>query len=248
MDALLKDKLAIVTGGNAGIGAAISELFAKQGARVMIFGRNPETGAQVVSNIQEQGGEAEFFSLDISNYQEVTDAITQIQKDKGTVDVLVNNAGIIDDTLLMKMEPDQWQKVINTNLTSVYNTCHGVIRAMLKARSGSIINISSVTGVVGNAGQCNYSAAKAGIHGFTKSLAKESGGRGIRVNAIAPGFIQTEMIKELPIEFIEEMKHQITLKRLGSPQEVANVALFLASDLSSYITGQVIISDGGLFM
>lgn len=248
----LKGKRAIVTGGTAGIGKAIAIAYAEQGADVAIFGTNPERAEEVIKALEmKRAVESQFFRsyvLDISNTGVVKSAIEELLKEWEKIDILVNNAGITWDGLLMKMSEEQWDKVLDVNLKSVFNTCQPLIRAMMKAREGSIINISSCSGLTGNAGQVNYSSSKAGMIGFTKSLALEVATRGIRVNCIAPGFIDTRMTEALTDAQKEGIQSQIPMGRTGRPEEIASVALFLASDASSYMTGQVISVDGGIAM
>lgn len=247
---LLKDKIALVTGGTAGIGREIALAFARQGAHVVIFGTNPERAAQVVAEMVRDFPHQKFSSqlIDVASSCAVQTAIQEILNQYGRVDILVNNAGITCDTLLMKMSEEDWDRVIAVNLKSVYNTCQALVRPMLKARAGKIINISSVVGLIGNAGQTNYAASKAGMIGFTQSLAKEVASRGICVNCIAPGFIQTSMTDVLTEVQKEGLLKQIPMGRLGRPEEVANAAVFLASSLSDYVTGQVLTVDGGMVM
>jgi 3-oxoacyl-[acyl-carrier protein] reductase len=252
MQQLLKNKKAIVTGGTAGIGREIAATFARQGADVAIFGTNPERAA---ATVQELEGLRLFpeqqiisFLTDVANKPAVDEAVQKILASWGQVDILVNNAGITRDGLLMKMSEEDWDLVIAVNLKSVYNLCQALIRPMLKARAGKIINISSVVGLTGNAGQVNYAASKSGMIGFTQSLAKEVAARNICVNCIAPGFIKTAMTDVLNDAQKEGILKQIPMGRLGLPQEIADAALFLASSLSNYITGQVLTVDGGMVM
>jgi len=237
---LLKGKVAIITGASRGIGKAIALKFAEQGADVAFTDiRRDENMDATENELKAFGVNAKGYVSDASSFDGSAETVTQIIKDFGKVDVLVNNAGITKDNLLMRMSEADWDLVININLKSVFNLTKAVLRPMMKQRSGSIINISSVVGVFGNAGQANYSASKAGIIGFTKSIAKELGSRNIRSNAIAPGFIETEMTKKLPEEIKQGFRDAIPLKRMGSGEDVANAALYLASDLSTYISGQV---------
>ncbi len=248
---LLKDKIALVTGGTAGIGKAIALSFAKEGASVVIFGTSSERAQEVVQEMQATASPSQKFTsklLDISDKKAVDQAIGEVLAEFGNVDVLVNNAGITADSLLMKMSEEEWDRVIAVNLKSVYNTCQALIRSMLKARKGKIINISSVVGLMGNAGQTNYAASKAGMIGMTKSLAKEVASRGICVNCIAPGFIQTSMTDRLTEAQKEVIFEQIPMGRLGLASEIAHVAVFLASPMSDYITGQTVTVDGGMVM
>jgi 3-oxoacyl-[acyl-carrier protein] reductase len=250
MKSLLQDKIAIITGGTAGIGKAIALKFAAEGASVVIFGRNEERGCQVVEEINTHttNQKATFHKVDISNVQETSMVISDIIKEKGKVDILVNNAGVTRDNLLMKMTEDDWDTVINTNLKSVYTTCKAVVRSMMKSRKGKIINISSVVGLVGGPGQMNYAASKSGLLGMTKSLAKELASRNVCVNSIAPGFIQTSMTDSLNEKQTETILSQIPMGRMGRSEEIANTALFLASELADYITGQCLTVDGGMVM
>lgn len=244
---MLQNKVALVTGASRGIGRAIAITLAGQGATVIVnYQGSKEKAEEVVSFIKENGGCAESIGCDVSNYELCAEMIGQIIEKYGRLDVLVNNAGITRDGLLMKMSEEDFSKVIDVNLKGAFNTIRHASRYFLKQRSGSIINISSVSGVSGNAGQANYSAAKAGIIGLTKSVAKELGSRGITVNAIAPGFIETDMTDAMPEKAKEAVKSQITLGRIGTPADIAGVAAFLASDAASYITGQVISVDGGM--
>lgn len=247
---LLKDKVAIVTGGTAGIGREIAIAYAKQGAHVIIFGTSAERASDVIQHLQQTFPGQKFLAKlsDVSDKKAIDLALQEIINEFGKVDILVNNAGITRDGLLMKMTEEDWDRVIAVNLKSVYNTCQALVRLMLKARSGKIINISSVIGLIGNAGQTNYAASKAGMIGFTQSLAKEVASRGICVNCIAPGFIKTSMTDALTDAQKEGILKQVPMGRLGSAQEIADAAVFLASDWSNYITGQVLTVDGGMVM
>ena len=252
MTLLLKGKRALITGGTAGIGKEIALLFAKQGASVAIFGTNVERADQVLQELNQikQSPEQNMSStlVDVSDKKAVDVAIQKLLSEWGHVDILVNNAGITRDGLLMKMSEEDWDKVIAINLKSVYNTCQALIRSMIKARAGKIINISSIVGLIGNPGQVNYAASKSGMIGFTQSLAKEVAGRHICVNCIAPGFIKTAMTDALNDAQKEGLFKQIPLGRFGAPEEIAYAALFLASDWSNYISGQVLTVDGGMVM
>lgn len=244
---LLEGKTAIVTGAARGIGKAVALAFAKEGANVAITDlRIDDNALETEKQIVALGVKCKVYASDASNFADTEKVVEHIINDFGTVDVLVNNAGITMDTLLLRMTEQQWDTVINVNLKSVYNFTKVVQRVMIKKQSGSIINMSSVVGVGGNAGQSNYSASKAGMIGFTKSIAQELGSRNIRSNAIAPGFIITEMTHKLSPEVKKQWEEKIPLKRGGTPEEVAKVALFLASDLSSYVNGQVIGVCGGM--
>jgi 3-oxoacyl-[acyl-carrier protein] reductase len=242
---MLNGKTAIITGGTAGIGKAIALAFAKNGARVAIFGQNEERGAEVVAQLGEG---ALFVKTDVSSLAETEHSIQEVLKAFGTIDILVNNAGITRDGLLLKMTEEDWDKVIDTNLKSCFNTCKVLVRQFLKAKKGRIINVSSVVGITGNAGQANYAASKAGIIGLTKAVAQEIASRGINVNCIAPGYINTPMTDALNQDQKDQILSKIPFARMGTPEEVANVALFLASDLAAYVTGQVITVDGGMVM
>ena len=244
---LLEGKTAIITGAARGIGKGIAEVFAKAGANVALtdLAVSDETAA-LEKELEAYGVKAKVYAADASSFASSQDTVKQIVEDFGRVDILVNNAGITRDTLLMRMSEEQWDLVLNVNLKSVFNMTKAVQSTMLKQRSGSIINMSSVVGVSGNAGQSNYSASKAGIIGFTKSIAKELGSRNIRSNAIAPGFIITEMTAKLGEKAVQEWTKTIPLKRGGTTEDVANACLFLASDLSSYISGQVLNVCGAM--
>ncbi|MCS6794657.1 MAG: 3-oxoacyl-[acyl-carrier-protein] reductase [Raineya sp.] len=242
---LLDNKVALITGASKGIGRAIAKEFAKQGAKVAFtYLSSVEKGQALEAELQAEGVFAKGYRSDASDYKQAEELVNQVLQDFGTVDILVNNAGITQDGLLLRMTEEQWDKVINVNLKSVFNLTKAVLKPMMKAKNGSIINITSVVGIRGNAGQANYASSKAGIIGFTKSVALELGSRNIRSNAVAPGFIETEMTQELANK--EEWLNQIPLKRGGKAEEVAQVCVFLASDMASYITGQVIQVDGGM--
>jgi len=244
---LLDAKTAVITGASRGIGRAVALALAREGAAVCLNYRGNEASArQTQAEVERLGGKAVLVQADISREDEVARLFHTAVSELGNVDILVNNAGVTLDRLVLRMKESDWNAVISTNLTGAFLCCREAIRLMLKKKSGSIVNISSVVALTGNAGQCNYAAAKAGLLGLTKSLAQEVGGRGIRVNAVAPGLISTDMTKELPQELRDRMIAATALKREGSPEEVADAVLFLASDLSRYITGQVIGVDGGL--
>ncbi len=246
---LLEGKTAIITGGTRGIGKAIALRFAQEGANVAFTGRSyNDNMKEVEAEIAKLGVKSKGYAFDASNFEDTHKIVEQIKDDFGKIDVLINNAGITQDGLMMRMTEEQWDSVINVNLKSAFNLTHAITPIMMRQRSGSIINMSSVVGLAGNAGQANYSASKAGLIGLTKSLAKEIGSRGIRVNAIAPGFILTDMTSELSEEVRKQWAQQIPLRRAGAPEDVANVALFLASDLSSYVTGQIVSVCGGMNM
>ena len=244
---LLEGKVALVTGAGRGIGKAIALRFAEEGANVAFTDLAVnEAVEQTVKEIEAMGVKAKAYASNAANFEETHEVVKQVVEDFGRIDVLVNNAGITKDGLMMRMSEAQWDAVINVNLKSAFNFIHAVTPVMAKQRSGSIINMSSVVGVSGNAGQCNYSASKAGMIGLAKSIAKEIGPRGIRANCIAPGFIITEMTNQLSQEVKDAWAVQIPLRRGGTPEDVANVALFLASDLSSYVSGQVIHCCGAM--
>ncbi|MDP4185248.1 MAG: 3-oxoacyl-[acyl-carrier-protein] reductase [Bacteroidota bacterium] len=247
MKKLLEGKTAIVTGASRGIGKAIAMKYAEEGCNIAFTDLFYDDVAKATeAELAALGVKAKAYASDASNFEDTVRVVDEIVKEFGTVDILVNNAGITKDTLLMRMSESQWDAVINVNLKSVFNFTKAVQPTMLKQRGGSIINMSSVVGVSGNAGQANYSASKAGIIGFTKSVAKEVGSRGIRSNAIAPGFIITEMTHKLTDEVRKAWEQTIPMRRGGQPEEVAKVALFLASDLSSYVSGQVIHVCGAM--
>ncbi|MBR5822406.1 MAG: 3-oxoacyl-[Alistipes sp.] len=244
---LLEGKVALVTGAGRGIGKAIALRFAQEGANVAFTDLAiNEVVEQTVKEIEAMGVKAKAYASNAANFEETHEVVKQVVEDFGRIDVLVNNAGITKDGLMMRMSEAQWDAVINVNLKSAFNFIHAVTPVMAKQRSGSIINMSSVVGVSGNAGQCNYSASKAGMIGLAKSIAKEMGPRGIRANCIAPGFIITDMTNQLSQEVKDQWAQQIPMRRGGTPEDVANVALFLASDLSSYVSGQVIHCCGAM--
>ena len=244
---LLEGKVALVTGAGRGIGKAIALRFAEQGADVAFTDLAiNEAVEETVRELEAMGIRAKAYASNAANFDETHDVVRQVIEDFGRIDVLVNNAGITKDGLMMRMSEAQWDAVFNVNLKSAFNFIHAVVPVMAKQRSGSIINMSSVVGVSGNAGQCNYSASKAGMIGLAKSIAKEMGPRGIRANCIAPGFIITEMTNQLPQEIKDQWASQIPMRRGGTPEDVANVALFLASDLASYVSGQVIHCCGAM--
>jgi 3-oxoacyl-[acyl-carrier protein] reductase len=246
---LLDNKVVLITGASRGIGKAIAETCVKQGAIVAFTYLSSEEKARALeAELTANGGVAKGFRSDASNFDQAQQLVDDVVAAFGTVDVLVNNAGITRDTLLMRMTEEQWDEVINTNLKSAFNLTKAVQKPMLKARSGAIINMSSVVGVKGNAGQSNYAASKAGLIGFTKSVAAELGSRNIRCNAIAPGFIETEMTEVLDQDVVATWRNSIPLTRGGKPEDVANATVFLASDLSAYITGQTLHVCGGMLM
>lgn len=245
----LDGKTALVTGGSRGIGKSIALQLAAAGANVLLtYARSAEAADEVVRQIQDTGRKALAVQADAVDYSEAEKVVAAAQEAFNGLDILVNNAGITRDTLIMRMTEQQWDEVIETNLKSVFNYSKAVIRPMMKARSGSIINISSVVGIAGNAGQTNYAASKAGIIGFSKSLAKEVASRNIRVNVIAPGYISTEMTGKLDENVLKSIEAQIPLKRAGNPEEVADAVVFLASGAASYLTGAVLKVDGGMAM
>jgi len=244
---LLENKTALVTGASRGIGRAIAMKFAEEGADVAFtFLSSVEKGQALVAELEAFGVKAKGYRSDASDFQAADQLITDVVADFGKLDVLVNNAGVTRDALLMRMSEEQWDTVMNVNLKSVFNLTKAAIKTMMRAKSGSIINITSVVGIMGNAGQANYAASKAGIIGFSKSVALELGSRNIRSNAVAPGFIETEMTDALEEKALEAWKQSIPLKRGGKPEEVADACVFLGSDMSRYITGQVLQVDGGM--
>lgn len=246
---LLKDKVVIITGASRGIGKAIAQKCVEEGAKVAFTYLSSEEKAKALeAELTQNGGEVKGFKSNASDFDAAQKLVDDVMEAFGQVDVLINNAGITRDTLLMRMTEEQWDEVMNTNLKSAFNLTKAVQRPMLKARKGSIINMSSVVGVSGNAGQANYAASKAGMIGFTKSVAQELGSRNIRCNAIAPGFIETEMTAALDEKVVQEWRNSIPLKRGGSPEDVANATVFLASDMSAYITGQTLHVCGGMLM
>jgi len=242
---ILDSKVALVTGGACGIGAEISKRLSKEGTAVAICDIDSENGIKTTSEIGEK---ARFYQMDISNEEEVNKTIEKIATDFNKIDILVNNAGIANDRLLLRMTKDDWEKVIKINLTGTFLVTKAVIKYMLKQRYGRIINIASVIGIIGNPGQSNYAASKAGIIAFTKSCAKELASRNVTVNAIAPGFIQTKMTETLSDEVKNNYLKFIPIGRFGNPSDIANLVIFLSSDHASYITGQVICVDGGMVM
>ena len=244
---LLKGKNVIITGGSRGIGKGIAEKFAEQGANIAFTCiKMSDESLELAKNLEKIGVEAKAYESDAADFDAAIKLAEDVLNDFGSIDVLVNNAGITKDNLLMRMSEEDFNDVMKTNMNSVFNNTKAVLRQMLKQRSGSIINLSSVVGVKGNAGQSNYSSSKAGIIGFTKSVALELGSRNIRCNAIAPGFIETEMTKALSNDQVNDWAESIPLKRTGQVEDIANTSLFLASDMSSYITGQVINVCGGM--
>lgn len=244
---LLENKVALITGASKGIGRSIAERFIEEGAKVAFtFLSSVEKGKSLEKELNSNGGESKGFQSDASSSEQAEKLINDVVSHFGQIDIIVNNAGITKDTLMLRMNEEDFDSVINVNLKSVFNTTKHAQRLMLKQRSGSIINISSIVGLKGNAGQANYAASKAGIIGFTKSVALELGSRGIRCNAVAPGFIETEMTAVLDEKTVQGWRDAIPLKRGGKPEDVANACIYLASDLSSYVSGQVLQVDGGL--
>lgn len=244
---LLDGKVALITGAARGIGQAVALKFASEGADIAFtYIESHELAKETVAQIQAMGVRAMCFASDAAGFDSAHAVVNEVVAEFGKIDILVNNAGITKDGLMMRMSEEQWDLVINVNLKSAFNFTHACTPVMAKQRSGSIINMSSVVGVAGNAGQCNYSASKAGLIGLAKSIAKEMGPRGIRANCIAPGFIVTDMTMALPEKAREELTKTIPLRRGGTPEDVANVALFLASDMSSYVSGQVINCCGAM--
>jgi 3-oxoacyl-[acyl-carrier protein] reductase len=244
----LKDKVALITGGARGIGQAIAMTFAREGADIVVADVNLEIAQKTASEIEGLGRKVLALEMDVTNYELVEAGINKILDKMGKVDILVNNAGITKDNLVLRMSQAEWDAVINVNLKGTFNCIKAVSRPMVKQRSGRIISIASIIGLIGNPGQANYAASKAGIIALTKTIAKELASRNINANAVAPGFIQTEMTAKLPEEIKKKMLEAIPLAKLGTPQDVANLCLFLASDESSYITGQTITIDGGMVM
>ena len=244
----LNDKVAIVTGASRGIGKAIAKQLSSCGAKIILIARNSDQLVAVKETIISNGGIAESIAGDVSNLNSFSEIVTNTIDKWGRIDILVNNAGIARDNIIMRMKEDDWDSVININLKGCFNGIKSVARPMIKNKAGRIINITSVIGQIGNAGQSNYAASKAGIMGLTKSMAKELGSRNITVNAVAPGYITTDMTNELNDEVIKQMKSSIPLGRLGTPDDVANLVCFLASDEAGYITGQTFNVDGGMVM
>lgn len=244
----LSERAALVTGGGRGIGKEIALRLAGRGAGVAVVDVAEETAKQTAGEIEALGMKARAYACDVSSFEAVESLAARVGQDFGTVDILVNNAGITRDKLLVRMKPEDWDVVISVNLTGAFNVCKVFSPPLLKRRAGNIVNIASVVGLMGNAGQANYAASKAGIIGLTKALAKEFAGRGVRVNAVAPGFIRTAMTDALAGDARDQMKNAIPMGRFGEPGDVANIVLFLVSDLSGYVTGQVVGCDGGMVM
>lgn len=242
----MTDQVAIVTGASQGLGKAIAQNLGRNGAKVACLARNLEKLQGSAASIVEAGGTAEAFACDVSDRDAVERVVDAVVEKWQRVDILVNNAGVTRDTLLPRMSDDEWDDVINTNLRGAFFMCRAVSRLMLRARRGRIINISSVSGLIGNPGQTNYSASKAGLIGLTRSLSRELAGRKVTINAVAPGFIESEMTVTLGDALLDEAKKRIPAKRLGKPEEIADAVLFLASSAAAYITGQVLTVDGGM--
>ena len=244
----LSGKTALVTGGSRGIGRAIATKLVECGAQVAVLARNESKATEVAQALATGDGKALGLGADVSQADQVRQAVAKIEKTLGPIDILVNNAGLTRDGLLVRMSDEAWDTVLDVNLKGAFNTVKCVARGMMKRRSGRIVNVTSVVGLTGNAGQANYSASKAGLIGFTKAVARELASRNILVNAIAPGFIDTDMTRDLPEQAREALLKQIPLSRLGSTGDVADAVAFLVSDLASYITGQVLVVDGGMVM
>ncbi|MGB0450784.1 MAG: 3-oxoacyl-[acyl-carrier-protein] reductase [Flavobacteriaceae bacterium] len=245
---LLENKVALITGGSRGIGKGIVEVFAQQGAHVAFtFNSSVEAANALAKELSKDGVQVRAYQSDAAQFDQAEALVSKVLEDFGSVDILINNAGITKDNLLMRITEEDFDRVIEVNLKSVFNMTKAIQRTMLKQRHGSIINMSSIVGVQGNAGQTNYAASKAGIIGFSKSVALELGSRNIRCNVIAPGFIETEMTQKLDEATVQSWRDGIPLKRGGSPEDIANTCLYLASDLSSYVTGQVLHVDGGMY-
>ena len=244
----LTNKVAIITGASQGIGKGMAETFSKAGAHVACVSRNKDNLKSVADSLIKNGGVASFYTCDVSSLDAFQNTIKEIAENHGSVDILVNNAGICKDKLIMRMSEDEWNKVININLNGAFNGIKAVSQIMIKQRAGRIINISSIVGLIGNPGQANYAASKAGLIGLSKSAAKELAPRGITVNAIAPGYIATDMTDQITDQAKESLITKIPLGRIGSPSDIATSALFLASDEAGYITGQTLTVDGGMVM
>ena len=244
----LTNKVAIITGASQGIGRGMAETFAKAGAHVACVSRNKDNLKSVADSLIKNGGVASFYTCDVSSLDAFQNTIKEIEENHGSVDILVNNAGVCKDKLIMRMSEDEWNKVININLNGAFNGIKAVSQIMIKQRAGRIINISSIVGLIGNPGQANYAASKAGLIGLSKSAAKELAPRGITVNAIAPGYIATDMTDQITDQAKESLITKIPLGRIGSPSDIAASALFLASDEAGYITGQTLTVDGGMVM
>lgn len=244
----LKDKVALITGGANGIGKETAFTFAREGAKVVIADFSDAAGEEVVAQLKQQGAEALFVKVDVSNRDSVDAMAEEAIAEFGRIDVLINNAGITQDAMLTKMTADQWQKVIDVNLSGVFHCTQAVVPHMVSQGRGKVINTSSVVGVRGNIGQTNYAATKAGVIGMTKTWAKELGRKGINVNAVAPGFIETGMVAKIPEKVIQQIVDKVPLQRLGQPSDIANAYLFLASDESNYVSGTVLEVDGAVVL
>ena len=244
----LTNKVAIITGASQGIGKGMAETFSKAGAHIACVSRNKDNLKSVADSLIKNGGAASFYTCDVSSLDAFQNTIKEIEENHGSVDILVNNAGVCKDKLIMRMSEDEWNKVININLNGAFNGIKAVSQIMIKQRAGRIINISSIVGLIGNPGQANYAASKAGLIGLSKSAAKELAPRGITVNAIAPGYIATDMTDQITDQAKENLITKIPLGRIGSPSDIAASALFLASDEAGYITGQTLTVDGGMVM
>jgi len=244
----VKDKVVIITGSGSGIGKETALLFSREGGKLVVADVNDKAGEETAEQIRKNGGDAFFAHLDVSNREQVKQVVKDTISKYGKIDVLINNAGIIQDALVVKMTEEQWDRVIDINLKGPFNCIQGVVEQMMIQGSGVIINISSIVALYGNVGQTNYAATKSGLIGITKTLSKELGRKGIRVNAVAPGFIHTPMTASIPEKILDMMKEKTPLKRLGKPEDVANTLLFLSSDEASFINGAVISVDGGLIL
>lgn len=245
---LLEGKVAIVTGGGQGIGKAISLFLSDKKATIAVCDINEELGWQAVKQIEDKGGKAQFFKVDVTKSSEVDSVVNKVLDNFNKIDILVNNAGVTKDALLLRMKEEDWDFVLNVNLKGTFNFTKAVLKPMMKQRSGKIVSIASIIGLIGNAGQANYAASKGGVIGFTKTVAKEVAARGINANAIAPGFISTSMTDKIPEDIKQKMLADIPLGKFGTPEDVAKLVYFLSSDLSDYITGQVIVVSGGMVM
>lgn len=246
---LLKDKVVLITGSTRGIGLAIAKKAAAEGASIIVSGRNQENATTIATEIADEFNIKTLgIACNVSDVESCQNLVAKSIEEFSKIDILVNNAGITKDNLLLRMKNDEWEDVINTNLNSIFYMTKAVSRPMIKSKQGKVINISSIVGITGNSGQTNYAATKAGMIGFTKSIAKELGGKGITCNAIAPGFIETDMIETLPKEYISNIIANIPLKRLGNTEDVSDLVIFLASDKANYITGQTLSVDGGMNM